>query len=295
MKRNNIKERLLAPAKINLFLKVSGLRKDGYHEILSLMVCFPLYDAMNVILSEGQGEIEVVCPENREIEGERNLVFHATQQFFRETGKKFNLSVSIEKNIPLGSGLGGSSSDAAEILLFLNRNCKKPLSGKKLIVLASRIGSDCPFFIFKKPSIISGRGEIIDNLSDFKSLPVLLAVPRTSISTAQVYKEFDLTPDKKSDRDLCSLKREHIISFKNIEEMNLGNDLESITAKHVPLVSFLKEKMLEHNAVQAHMSGSGPAVFGIFHDLASAADVLSRIVRETDSGDIDLFAGKTLL
>jgi 4-diphosphocytidyl-2-C-methyl-D-erythritol kinase len=260
---------LRAPAKINLFLKVSGRRADGYHLLFSLMCCVGLYDIVRI--SIGPGKRRVVCNDPGLPANESNLAVRAISRFFeawnpnRDQGAD-RVSLRLEKRIPVGAGLGGGSSDAAAVLRGLNQLCGHPLSRAKLARIGLDLGADVPFFLFGKPAIATGIGEKLQPYAQLPPYKVLLVYPGFGVSTAEVYKNLNLrlTNCKKRLR-YSSFKKEKF----NVDQ-HLCNDLESVTASRFPEIDRIKNQLLSLGACGALMSGSGSTVFGLFQDADQA-------------------------
>jgi 4-diphosphocytidyl-2-C-methyl-D-erythritol kinase len=256
--------RILSPAKINLFLKITGKRPDGYHDLVSLMCCVGLYDTVS--LSFGVKETSVSCRYPDVPEDETNLAAAAASLFFNTLNINDGVKISIEKQIPVGAGLGGGSSNAAAVFLGLNRYYGDAFSQEKLISMGRSIGADVPFFIFRKPAIVSGIGETLNAYQGLESFKVLLVFPGFGISTAKVYKNLNLglTNCKKKLRSFLLNKQ----SFD--PGCHLCNDLEPTAASMYPVIFTVKEALLKHGALGALMSGSGSTVFGLFSDSHTA-------------------------
>ena len=148
---------LRAPAKLNLRLKVTGQRPDGYHDLVSIMIPIDLCDVLRLELTS-QNQIRLSCEGLSVPTDEKNLAFRAVQSFFTHTGFQKGLTIKLIKNIPVAAGLGGGSSDAAAALRVINEICGNPLSLSELHALAVGLGADVPFFLESKPSLVSGIG-----------------------------------------------------------------------------------------------------------------------------------------
>jgi 4-diphosphocytidyl-2-C-methyl-D-erythritol kinase len=252
--------RILSPAKINLFLQITGKRPDGYHDLVSLMCCVGLYDTVS--LTFGVKETSVSCFHPDVPEDETNLAFAAASLFLNTLNINQGVKISIEKQIPVAAGLGGGSSNAAAAFLGLNRHYGYPFSPDKLISMGLSIGADVPFFIFRKPAIVSGIGDKLKAYQGLESFKILLVSPGFSISTAKVYKNLNLGLTN------CKKKlRSFLLSKQSFDPgCHLCNDLETVAASMCPGISTVKEALLRHGALGALMSGSGSAVFGLFLD-----------------------------
>ena len=252
--------RILSPAKINLFLKITGKRPDGYHELVSLMCCVGLYDTVS--LTFGVKETSVSCSHPDVPEDETNLAFAAALLFFNTLNINESVTISIEKQIPVAAGLGGGSSNAAAVLLGLNRYYGDPFSQDKLMSMGFSIGADVPFFIFQRPALVSGIGEKLEAYQGLENLKILLIFPGFGVSTAKVYNNLNLGLTK------CKKKlRTFLLSKQSFDPgCHLCNDLETTAASMYPDIFTVKEALLRHGALGALMSGSGSTVFGLFSD-----------------------------
>lgn len=266
---------LKAPAKINLFLKVFGLRSDGYHEIESLIQKITLYDELSFSLSD-----DIVLETDSDIPVEENLVHRAALLLKENFKVDAGAEIKLKKNIPVGAGLGGGSSDAAAALLGLNELWSINCSREDLCRIAGKLGSDVPFFLYGALSFAHGRGEKVLPKCINKSFTVMLVKPDIFVSTAWAYKNFKGNRaefDGRMERSNAELTKksekvnniEHFIRIFEKEEFNslsdaVLNDLESVTAEEFPVISEIKDKLRREGAVFALMSGSGPTVFGVF-------------------------------
>jgi len=262
---------LLSPAKINLFLQVTGKRPDGYHTLISLMCAVSLYD--RVSLTFGVPTTTVTCS-NPEIPGdERNLAYRAAGCFLGAMDIPDGVRIAIDKQIPAAAGLGGGSSNAATVLLGLNRHYDTPFSERELMAMGLSIGADVPFFIHRKPAIASGIGEILEPYEGLTPHPVVLIFPGFGVSTKTVYNNLSLglTNSEETVTYVC-LKQQ---GFRAKD--HLRNDLEPVTVAMRPAVLSVKEALLHHGAEGALMSGSGPTVFGIFSEPLLARNAAENI------------------
>lgn len=268
----------LSPAKINLLLKVMRKREDGYHELYSVMQPVTLYD--NITIDAGQGAgITIEC-RHAELPVDRaNLAYRAAELFLDRAGAKKRLSITIEKKIPVGAGLGGGSSNAATVLMALNTLLAAGLGEKELMEMGARLGSDVPFFILKGPALATGRGEVIERIK-LPGCHYILINPGFQVSTAWVYGRLGLTKNLENNTLTYSYQ-----AFDGCAEIRdrLFNDLEQVTAARYPEVSRLKEMLMENGAAGALMSGSGPTVFGLFEEHGSAARAFEAIRPRLDA------------
>ena len=276
----------LAPAKINLFLRVLRKRADGYHDIVSLMQKITLYDEL--IFSPLPMGIILNCPGSDLPTSEDNLVFRAAQSIFAYANYPSGVEIKLTKKIPLAAGLGGGSSDAATTLIALNKICSLNLKKNELMKLGAKIGADVPFFVFGNNALASGVGNKLKALPDLPQINLILIKPRFELSTKMVYENLNLrlTRGKNNYSIPRFLKMGDIIR-------ELHNDLESVSLEMYPELADLKKMLLRHGALGALMSGSGPTVFGIFRDGKEAKKILEVIKKEV-SGHYTVFFAKSL-
>ncbi|MCF8143727.1 MAG: 4-(cytidine 5'-diphospho)-2-C-methyl-D-erythritol kinase [Deltaproteobacteria bacterium] len=255
-----------APAKLNVRLKVTGRRPDGYHELVSIMVPVGLYDRLDLRLTSDK-KIHISCRGFLTPSDEENLVCRAARAFFGKTGIDHGILIRLTKNIPVAAGLGGGSSDAACVLKVLNRNYGYPLAPEELAELALMLGADVPFFLEEAPCIARGVGEILEPILNWPALWYIIIMPPIQVSTSWVYGCLNLSPAS-SELKLTNEAYKDIVKYLNKRPLFIGqvleNDLERITAARFPIIERIKGVLTEAGADGALMSGSGPSVFGIF-------------------------------
>lgn len=260
-----------APAKINLTLKVCGLRDDGLHNIKSVMQKINLTD--EILLRKTKQHIRLSCPGSDLPEDEGNIAFKAALTFLKYSGLKNGVEIKLHKGIPTAAGLGGGSSDAATVLMGLNKLFKTNYSPAVLRKLGAELGSDVPFFITAGGSaLVTGTGTTIDELPAAQDAWFVLVNPGFSVSTKWVYDNFRLTTAHKPDiLSRYSKSGDRILLPEDITRLMRRadtdfpfNDLEAVTAESYPIIKDIKGKLLKLKASAALMSGSGPTVFGIF-------------------------------
>jgi 4-diphosphocytidyl-2-C-methyl-D-erythritol kinase len=257
--------KILSPAKINLFLKILGKRTDGYHDLITLMCCIGIYDTVS--LTVGNTNIAVSCNHPFVPEDGSNLAYVAADLFLKTLEKNEGVNISIQKQIPVAAGLGGGSSNAAAVLLGLNRHYGYPFSREDLMSLGLSIGADVPFFLFGRPAIATGIGEKLEAYAGLENFSILLVSPGFSVSTAEVYKKLNLGLTKCKKK----LKSFPLNNQRFDPRCHLCNDLEAVTASKYPVINTVKKALLSHGALGALMSGSGPTIFGLFSDLNGAS------------------------
>jgi 4-diphosphocytidyl-2-C-methyl-D-erythritol kinase len=261
-----------SPAKINLFLEVTGKRPDGYHNLSTLMCCIGLYDSIS--LSFGGKKTTVNCSHPNVPEDETNLAFRAARLFFDNANISEGVDIVIDKKIPVGAGLGGGSSNAAAVLKALNIFYDSPLQENVLMETGKSIGADVPFFIYGKPAHATGIGDILTPYPHLAAHPILLIYPSIPVSTAQVYKKMNLrlTKNKK-----INTKIDFKLNWGRGASKLLYNDLETVAFEICPEIKKAKVALLQSGAMGALMSGSGSAVFGIFENLENAKQALNAL------------------
>jgi 4-diphosphocytidyl-2-C-methyl-D-erythritol kinase len=182
---------LKAPAKLNLYLNILGKRKDGYHEIVSVMEKIDLYDSLKLVITD-RGCLRLFC-NWRKLQAKDNLAFKAAELVRKKFKIREGIDIFLTKRIPVGSGLGGASSDAAAVLIGLNRLLRLKLGPKQLLNLGAVLGSDVNFFFSQTSfALVKGRGEIVEPIKSPLKLKHFLIVSNESISTAAIYRSFRL-------------------------------------------------------------------------------------------------------
>jgi 4-diphosphocytidyl-2-C-methyl-D-erythritol kinase len=256
---------LSSPAKINLFLAIMDQRCDGYHLLFTLMSPIGIYD--KITIETRKSDFGITCDHPMVPEDESNLALKAAQVFIDALETKVGtfpgaVTIHLEKNIPVGAGLGGGSSNAATVLLGLNRYYGYPFTLDILMEMGLKIGADVPFFLNETPAIATGIGEILETYEKLDPYHVLLVYPGFSVSTATVFKNFNLRlTNCKKKINYFSLKKE---KFK--PSQHLCNDLESVVIGLHSELSEIKNLLRHLGACGALMSGSGSSVFGLFND-----------------------------
>jgi len=273
------------PAKINLGLKILGKRDDGFHEIQSLFLPINWCDVLEVIVVENGewGKLNFTCsgikiPEDNST----NTVVRAHKLL----SKNFNLpeiDAQLLKIIPTGAGLGGGSSDGSFMLKAINKLCKLGISNKELKSLASELGSDCPFFIDNIPSLVTGRGEIIDPLPfsieniKINELNILLIHPGVHVNTEVA---FTLLNKELSNKKLQFLKLPSL-PLNQWKEV-LHNDLQiPVVSKHAEISNAINI-IEDSNAEYVQMTGSGSSVFGLYQTENYDEDFINTAIKKAE-------------
>ena len=262
-----------APAKINLFLKVLGIRRDGFHEIETFISPISLCDQIKIDKNKrGQG-ISFRCDDPSVPRGSENLAVRAANAFFTATQTKPAVSIVLKKIIPHGAGLGGGSSDAAAVLLALNQLFATKLSRQKLAKLGSTIGSDVPFFIFESAAVCTGRGEIVTPRELTQQLSILLVKPDFGVSTPWAYERWQ------NSRELPGISYVQ----QDFRGQKLHNDLERPVFEKFVFLARIKMWLLQRKEVAAAlMSGSGSTVFAALRPNVNIDLLAKRVRKELD-------------
>lgn len=266
---------LSAPAKINYLLDVIGKRPDGYHDLRMIMQRVNLCDEITLTLTDTPG-IRVTCDSKGAPDGPANIAWKAAKSLLDLTSTSMGVSIGIKKNIPVGAGLGGGSSDAASVLMGLNDLLHLGLTDQALMEIGCRLGADVPFFIFKQTALAEGIGEKLTPLPDMPNCWILLINPGIHVSTAWVYRSLQLTSGGK----LNKLPE----FFESIEQVVsiLSNDLESVTIPAFPVIAEIKSRLMDLGAVGSMMSGSGPTVFAVFKSFDAAETARQEVTKGTN-------------
>lgn len=265
---------VLAPAKINLTLEVLGKRPDGYHEIRSVMQAISLCDSLTFKPSES---IQIRSDSPGWI-AEHSLVSKAANLLRTTSGYSRGATIAVSKCIPLMSGLGGDSSDAAATLRGLSQLWRLGLSREELVKLAWQLGSDVAFFLFHGTALVTGRGEIVTPLPPLPHMWVVLAIPpvaRQPGKTRELY---------------ASLKNNHFTDGRITEELVdvlksggkftrnlLFNTFENVVFVRNSPIGVSRSHMVKMGATNVHLAGSGPALFTLVEDKAVAEDLCHRL------------------
>jgi 4-diphosphocytidyl-2-C-methyl-D-erythritol kinase len=265
------KMQVLAPAKINLSLRVLSLRPDGFHEVETLISPVSLYDKIDI---EKQNRwIDFSCDDPTLSTGDDNLVVRAAKAFFEKTKIKSGVSIKLEKKIPHGAGLGGGSSDAAATLRALNQLFGTKLSREELAKLGSTIGSDVPFFLFESAALCKGRGELVEATKPKKQLSILLLKPVFGVSSAWAYSRW------KDSKEIPGVS----YGEQKFDGQSFANDLERPVFEKFVFLARLKSWLTKQKeVVAALMSGSGSTVFAVLRENADVDPLITRSRDEMD-------------
>ncbi|MDZ7263874.1 MAG: 4-(cytidine 5'-diphospho)-2-C-methyl-D-erythritol kinase [candidate division KSB1 bacterium] len=260
-------------AKINIGLKVVAQRPDGYHEIETIFQLIDLSDRIKISLLP-QNEIIIRCSDPRVPIGEQNICYRAAQRLQQALQINRGVQIDIEKQIPVGSGLGGGSSNAAAVLGGLARLLQVRLPERQLHSIAAELGADVPYFLSGGTAYGTGRGDVLQAISLPFRFQVVLIIPNIEVSSRWAYRNFNfsLTKIKKS------IKLSHLfLNCAGIDFLKhvICNDLEEVVFQQHSLLRCFKEWLYERGAFLAAMSGSGSAIYGLFENHEAANEVVT--------------------
>lgn len=262
---------VLAPAKINLSLRILEKRPDGFHEIETVIAPISLADKIDI---EKQGRsIDFACDDPSVPSGDENLVVRAAKLFFEQTKMTGRVAIKLQKKIPHGAGLGGGSSDAASTLLALNQLFETNLPREALAKMAESIGSDVPFFIFGSAAICRGRGELVEPFKLNEKLPILLLKPAFGVPTGWAYSKWQ------NSREIPGVN----YAERNLEGRTFVNHLERPVFEKFVFLAQMKAWLLKQTEVAAAlMSGSGSTLFAVLRSHTAAEGLARRAKSEVD-------------
>lgn len=264
---------VLAPAKINLSLRVLERRGDGFHEIETFIAPISLCDEINIERRCGKQKITFQCDDPSVPKGKANIVVRAANVFFEQMKITSGLSIALKKMIPHGAGLGGGSSDAASTLLALNELFETNLPREALAKMAETIGSDVPFFIFQSAAVCKGRGELVSPTRLRKQLSLLLLKPEFGVPTPWAYSRW------RDSREIPGIS----YASQAFDGQTFVNDLERPVFEKFIFLAEIKMWLLNQPEVGAAlMSGSGSTLFAVIRDRADVDGLSARAKVELD-------------
>jgi 4-diphosphocytidyl-2-C-methyl-D-erythritol kinase len=263
-----------APAKINLSLEIVGRRTDGYHLLDSKVVPIDIFDGVEVRVSPARfGSVSLLCRPLIDVSDVENLATRAAGLFVRRTGKVCKVEITICKEIPVGAGLGGGSSDAAAVLKALNAIYQEEFPPSQVAEWGLELGADVPFFLLGRPARVQGVGERLSPLTDWPSSPLVVAFPGHGLSTAEVYRAYD---------DSLTIGYPHgkrPVSIREAPQPGQGdlNHLEAIAFQLRPELENVRGRLLALGACRTSMTGSGTAIFGFWRSWDDATRAAERM------------------
>lgn len=277
-----------ACAKINLFLRVTGRRADGYHELDSIFVPVSLADRIAIEMRPASAaSVTLRCNVAALADPEVNLAVRAARAFLAAFDISAHVMIDLEKRIPAGAGLGGGSSDAGTVLAAM-ASLERMHVAERLAEIAVGLGADVPFFLDPRPARVTGIGEKISPIIGFPKLHLVIAVPPAEVPTAAVFKA--LKPESWSGAE-PEAEIAQIIAGA-ISKAHLVNDLAEPAMELYPEIAKLKLLLEAEGALAAQMTGSGGAVFGVFRDAADAERAAKSL--SANASEARVFAAESL-
>ena len=267
-----------ANAKINLFLDITGKREDGYHTISSVMHSLDLKDSIDLSFNN-TGSIEIKTSNPYIPTDERNIAYKSAAKFLSKIKTNQGVTINILKRIPVGGGLGGSSTDGAAVLCGLNYIFGKPFSENELLSLGATLSADMPFCMKKGAALCEGIGEIMTPLPTFSCCYAAIINPRFSLNTKMMYGLYDSEGEQKHpspDKMIEALKNNSVKDAAS----SLFNAFELPAGNLRPAVLRFKERLLTEGALGALMSGSGSCVYGLFDSHSPCAALCEKLNSE---------------
>lgn len=268
-----------AMAKINLGLDVLRRRENGYHDVKMIMQTVNIYDTLEMVKRE-DSQIIIKVDAMELPTDENNLIYKATKLLFEKRGINEGVEITLTKRIPIAAGMAGGSTDAAAALVGINRLFDLGFTIKELKEIGVKIGADVPYCIEGGTALSEGIGEILTKLPDAPDCYVVVAKPEISVSTKYVYENLHAN-ELKYHPDIDGMVE--AIRNQDLDGVckRMENVLETVTEKKYPVISQLKQLLLDAGAENSLMSGSGPTVFAIFKEEAKAKEALKLV---EDSG-----------
>ena len=264
---------ILAPAKINLSLRVLGRRSDGFHEIETFIAPISVCDEIKIERRASKQKVAFRCDDPSVPKGEDNIVVRATNVFFQKTKITGGISIELKKRIPHGAGLGGGSSDAASALLALNELFETNLPREALAKMAEMIGSDVPFFIFQSAAVCKGRGELVTPTRLRQQLSLLLLKPVFGVPTQWAYCRW------RDSREIPDVP----YASQAFDGQTFVNDLERPVFEKFVFLAKVKMWLAQQPEVGAAlMSGSGSTVFAVIRGNTDVDRLARRAKAELD-------------
>ena len=278
----------LAPAKINLWLRIFEPDTTGYHPLDTLFCALELAD--EITITAGDAGLALTVTGIDVGPTDRNLAYRAAEEFFRTTGLPPKAAIQLKKNIPAGAGLGGGSSDAATVLRALNEMHGSVLPAADIFAMAARLGSDVAFFLCGSSlAHATGRGELLQPLPPLDRKPVIVAVPDFAIATADAYRWLD---EARAFSEKAETESRLPASWDDVEK-ETQNDLETVVFQQHPVLRELKQALISSGARIALLSGSGSTLFAVYDSDAArdgAAGTLAGTVRASGATLISTYS-----
>lgn len=279
--------RMKAPAKVNLVLEITGKRRDGYHNISSIMQTIDLYDKLSFDYSPDLG---FHCDE-KEIDVASNLVLRAAHAIKQRCGYKGGAVITLEKKIPWNAGLGGGSSDAAVTLMALNKLWSAGFSRAELVRMSLDIGSDIAFFMYGGTCLVEGRGDVIKELPDMQRKWFILVHPAVNVPEAKTASLYKMAGSQQfTDGNYCTASQDVLNSTGGIEGKSLYNAFESVAFKAYEGLQVSWDIFKQTVKGSVHLAGAGPVLFAMVDD----KDTAYAIADNLRAFDLKVFVASSL-
>lgn len=288
----NLFRRVICPAKLNLYFGVTGKREDNYHDVASLAIQVNLFDHLQIRLSETSGDDTMVCDVPDIPTDHTNSVMKALGLFREMYEFPHRVSVSLEKNIPIGAGLGGSCSDAAFFLKTLNEMLAFPISGMDLQLMAAKVGSDAPLFLSSSPCIVKGRGDCVvsvnpERLKGLRKAKILIFKPILSMNTQQAYDILDILGSwNYANSNVATNFIQNLLSTYETGAYDspcYQNTFEPVLSSKYTEIGLIFKDLPEYFKLFAHLTGSGSACFVLLkedYDVKPLIEYLCEVLGE---------------
>ena len=271
--------KIKAYAKLNLYLDMDGKRPNGYHNLNMIMQNISICDEVDIEITHDRN-IEIISSDKNVPLGEENIVYKAVKLFYSSCMQRFSgVKINLDKHIPIQSGMGGGSADAAAVLVGLNSMEGDIVPMARLLKMGEKLGADVPFAIVGGTCAVRGIGEIITPLKPLKDIYFVVIKPKAGISTAEAYKRIDdenITIKDNFDEMVRATEYNDILEMKKY----MQNAFERVC--NIPEVELCKKSLLDEKAETAMMTGSGTAVFGIFKDKEKAEQAKENLKKAFD-------------
>lgn len=262
-----------AYAKVNLTLEVIGKRDDGYHNIRSVMQTVDIYDELHVSKSK---TLSLNC-NVKSIENQDNLVLIAAKLLRAESNQDLGAEIILKKGIPLASGLGGGSSDAAAALKALNQLWQLGLDNERLTTISASVGSDVPFFLNGGLAIVGGRGEHVEHIETLVNGHFVFLIPELDITNKTAWIYSHITPNLFTNGNRSKNLFSSVSFDSNVDTSLLGNVFQSITPNLIPTIREYQKDILAVGGPNALLSGTGPSVYSFIQEHEVALNVKTKL------------------
>lgn len=284
--------RVLAPAKINLFLEVNKKRLDGFHDIETIFQSVSLYDVLHISLAPSGVHLHSTGPFSRELPpAKNNIIVNAVTRVLKECkNRNTGVSVRLTKNIPLGAGLGGGSTDAAAIIRSLPRLLKKNISKERALSIARKLGSDVPFALKGGCAWGTGKGDILKSIKNMSSYWIVLVYPHVQCATARIYRRLKMKKELTNNENIHNIIK-HLQSGSAVSRWGkyLFNRLEDAAFSLYYQVENVKSNLTEAGGAYTVMSGSGSVVYSVTDTYDKALKIKKKLLNISNTSACSLW------